>query len=407
MLPHVWVEVLRSGRWESFDPESGYSRGLPYYFVPVCRGGVDIVRWGDATEPTIKYSIARKDFPEGTTDLASHRPMDILNLERLPDRLQDVTALLLLIPLGALVTAVARTIIGLRTFGTFTPTLLALSFINNNLLIGLIVFLAVLVLGFSSRSLLDRLKLLLVPRLGIILTLVVLCMVFSISVLDYLEHPPMAQAVLLPMVILTMLVERFYVTTEEDSLRFAVQLLVGTLVMAFVVYALLGWRTVGQHLVIYPELHLFTIVALILVGRYTGYRWTELWAFPRPPPAKGARKLSNVQTRRTPLGNADGTAAGWRAGHQPPQRRICPPQQPPPALSPRRRQGPDQRDLPAAANPGARNIRDHRASRRRAEVSRPHRPPAAIRHQAGLRQRRPRHHGHPKPRRQRVLFRRR
>jgi hypothetical protein len=139
--------------------------------------------------------------------------------------------------------------------------------------------LAVIVLGFSSRAFLDRLKLLLVPRLGIILTLVVLCMVLSISVLDYFELTPGAQAVLLPMVILTMLVERFYVTTEEDNLVFAVQLLIGTLALAFVVYALLGWETVGRTLLCYPELHLFTVAALILVGRYTGYRLTELWRF--------------------------------------------------------------------------------------------------------------------------------
>ena len=81
------------------------------------------------------------------------------------------------------------------------------------------------------------------------------------------------------MVIMTMLVERFYVTTEEDNLYFAVQLLIGTLTLAFVVYSLLGWKTVGRTLLFYPELHLFTVAALILVGRYTGYRLTELWRF--------------------------------------------------------------------------------------------------------------------------------
>ena len=32
-------------------------------------------------------------------------------------------------------------------------------------------------------------------------------------------------------------------------------------------------------LITYPELHLFTIAALIVLGRYTGYRLTELWRF--------------------------------------------------------------------------------------------------------------------------------
>ena len=113
----------------------------------------------------------------------------------LPIDMHEVLALILLLPLGALVTAVVRTIIGLRTFGTFTPTLLALSFVYNDWRTGLLVFLAVMILGFSSRNLLDKLKLLLVPRLGIILTLVVLCIVFSISTLDYSDAPRAADRV--------------------------------------------------------------------------------------------------------------------------------------------------------------------------------------------------------------------
>ena len=161
-----------------------------------------------------------------------------------------------------------------------------MSFVYNDWRTGVLVLVAVLILGLSSRTVLDRLKLLLVPRLGIILTLVVLCMVFSISLLDYIGCTPGAQTVLLPMVILTMLVERFYVTTEEDSMQFAVQLLAGTLALAFVVYAILRWQTVGRTLLEYPELHFFTVVALILVGRYTGYRWTRTLAIPRPGAGK-------------------------------------------------------------------------------------------------------------------------
>jgi hypothetical protein len=277
--PQTWVEILSGDRWEPYDPWSGFSREMPYNFIPVRRGAVDVIRTTEATDLTTKFAIARMPPPAGSVDLEQQHPWDILDLTRLPVDMHKVLALILLLPLGALVTAVVRTIIGLRTFGTFTPTLLALSFVFNDWRTGLVVFVAVMILGFSSRHILDRLKLLLVPRLGIILTLVVLCMVFSISTLDYFGRTPSATTVLLPMVILTMLVERFYVTTEEDSLHFAVQLLIGTIAMAFVVYALLCWETVGHTLLIYPELHCFTVVALILVGRYTGYRWTELWRF--------------------------------------------------------------------------------------------------------------------------------
>ncbi len=194
--------------------------------------------------------------------------------------------MVLILPIGALFTALVRTIIGIRTFGTFSPTLLALAFVYNDWRSGLCIFFVVIATGFVSRTLLDRLKLLLVPRLGIILTMVVMLMVLSISVMNYFKWAPDGQTVLLPMVILTNLVERFYVTSEEDSIFQAVRLLVTTVFMALAIYLLLSSPGLGNLLFYYPELHFFTVAALILMGRYTGYRLTELVRFRdlvRPP----------------------------------------------------------------------------------------------------------------------------
>jgi len=248
-------------------------------FVPVRHDSAEVLHCANVSDLTTHFTISPLPLKPGMLDLESRDPLQIINLERLPVQMHAVMMLLLLLPLGALLTSVLRTIVGIRTFGTFTPTLLALAFVYNDWKTGLVVFACVMVLGLTSRALLDRLKLLLVPRLSIILTLVVMCLVFAISVLDYFEYTPSAQAVLLPMVILTMTVERFYVTTEEDNAWFAMHLLGTTLAMAFCVYLVLCWRTVGEKLLAYPELHFFTVAALVLLGRYTGYRWTELWRF--------------------------------------------------------------------------------------------------------------------------------
>jgi hypothetical protein len=197
----------------------------------------------------------------------------------LPLEMHEPLSVILLMPLGALLTCIVRTIIGLRTFGTFTPALIALAFVYNDWRTGIFVFIVAISLGLVSRSLLDKLKLLLVPRLSVILTLVALCMVFGVSVLDYFHLTPSAQAVLLPMVIMTMTVERFFLTMEEDSLRFAFQLLAGTLAVACCCYLVLRWDAVGRWVLIYPEFHFFTIAILIMLGRYSGYRLTELWRF--------------------------------------------------------------------------------------------------------------------------------
>lgn len=277
--PHVWVEVLTEGRWEPFDPENGFARELPHNVVPARRDGVSIVATNEVSDVNSTFSLVRVPPPPGLVRSAKRQFLDMLDLTRLPLDMHEVLEVILLMPLGALVTAIFRTLIGIRTFGTFTPTLIALAFVYNDWGTGIFVFVLVMVLGLSSRWLLDKLKLLLVPRLSVILTLVALCIVFAVSFLDFFDLTPSAQAVLLPMVILTMTVERFFLTTEEDGVRFALQLLSGTLVVAACCYLVLRWSSVGKLLLTYPEVHLITVAVFVVLGRYAGYRLAELWRF--------------------------------------------------------------------------------------------------------------------------------
>jgi len=277
--PHVWVETLDGNRWEPYDPENGFSRELPHNFLPVRHDGVSIVRASDMTDVREVFNIVRIPPPAGAYVSEGRRLTDILDLTRLPLEMHEPLSVILLMPLGALLTCFVRTIIGIRTFGTFTPALIALAFVYNDWRTGIFVFIVAISLGLVSRTLLDKLKLLLVPRLSAILTLVALVMVFGVSFLDYFHLTPSAQAVLLPMVIMTMTVERFFLTMEEDSLQFAFQLLAGTLAVACCCYMVLRWDAVGRWILIYPEFHLFTIAILIMLGRYSGYRLTELWRF--------------------------------------------------------------------------------------------------------------------------------
>jgi hypothetical protein len=250
---------------------------LPHNYVAVRTDSAAIVHADEATDLQVTYS-ATLIHPE-ESQRGGRRFADVLDLTRLPTEMRETFEVILLMPLGALVTCLFRTVIGLRTFGTFTPTLIALAFVFNDWTTGVVVFAVVMIFGLGARKLLDALKLLLVPRLSVILTLVALCMVFCVSVFDYYNYTPSAQAVLLPMVILTMTVERFFLVSEEDSPRFALQLLLSTLVVAACCYGVLRWQRLGSSLMAYPEVHLITIAVFILLGRYTGYRLNELLRF--------------------------------------------------------------------------------------------------------------------------------
>jgi transglutaminase-like putative cysteine protease len=277
--PHVWLEVFYDHRWVPFDPALGYARGMPINFIPIRRGGESVVRTTGAGQVEATYSIHRLPPAQSVLDSNLRRPAQIFNLMRLPVKMHPILSLMLLLPLGALVTTVFRNVIGIRTFGTFAPALLAMSFIYAAWVTGIVILLVVVITALVGRSFLERLHLLMVPRLSIVLTMIILCVVFCVSLLDYLDWTHSAQAVLLPLVILTILTERFHVTTEEDGMSFAIQLTLGTVIVASCCYLLLRWDYIGRLLLIYPEAHFFTIAVFILIGRYSGYRLSELWRF--------------------------------------------------------------------------------------------------------------------------------
>ncbi len=277
--PGVWVEVWSGGRWVPYDLQNGFARRLPWNYMPVCRGGASLLQAAGECEAYARFSIATLPIP--SNELADEPPslFEVLDLTRLPLEMHPVISIILLIPLGALVTCVFRNVIGIETSGTFAPTLLALSFVFSDWRTGLFLFALVVLLGSVTRRMVENLKLLLLPRFSVILTLVVWCLVFGVSLLDYLELTPSANAVLLPMVILTMIVERFYVTAQEDGLHVALKRLAGTILVGGVCYSVLRWETLAGWLLAYPEAHFVTLAALVALGRYTGYRLTELWRF--------------------------------------------------------------------------------------------------------------------------------
>ena len=60
--------------------------------------------------------------------------------------------------------------------------------------------------------------------------------------------------------------------------------------MAAACWALLAWPVLGRLALRFPEAELIVAAALLAVGRYGGYRLTELWRFrelaegpPEPP----------------------------------------------------------------------------------------------------------------------------
>ena len=71
-----------------------------------------------------------------------------------------------MVPLGALIVVIVRSVIGIPTVGTFMPILLAMAFSSTELIPGLVMFAMIIGLGLLVRTYLSKLDLLPVPRIS-------------------------------------------------------------------------------------------------------------------------------------------------------------------------------------------------------------------------------------------------
>lgn len=276
--PHHWVEVRYQKEWHAFDPTNGHEWTVPADYFPVSRNTAGIVTSSGDLEYVTGFDVAlisaRSIAVRNNQNLSQ-----LFNLERLPIGMRNVVAIVLLLPLGVLVTAIFRNLIGLKTFGTFAPSLLALSFVMSDWRTGLVLLVIVLFVGYVGRWSMDEMKLLMVPRVGLILTTVIVLMTMAISLFDYLNLTPSANAVLLPTVIIAGLIERIFITEIEDGTRNVFKLAIGTTLVAVSCFIVFSSSTMRWAVISFPELLLIVVAILILLGRYSGYRLMELVRF--------------------------------------------------------------------------------------------------------------------------------
>jgi hypothetical protein len=280
--PDVLLEVHDGVQWLYFDPVTT-QQGLPPDFLIWWRGDQAIASLEGGSG--LKVTVAVQPNLFDAMMIAERRAKRLgshsvdFSLSTLPITTQTVYAVLLMVPVGALVIVLLRNFVGVKTFGTFMPVLIALAFRETRLLWGLGLFALIVSLGLLIRFYLEKLRLLLVPRLTCVLTVVVLLMA-AISVLSQkLDLQPALSIALFPMVIIAMTIERMSIVWEERGASEAIQEGVGSLLVAALAYLVMGMAWLEHLVFVFPELLLVVIAAALLMGRYTGYRLLELRRF--------------------------------------------------------------------------------------------------------------------------------
>jgi hypothetical protein len=278
----TWIDLWLGGEWRSIDPTTGDeldSRRL----VPLASGEREVVESAGVGDVTLSYTVTPR--PEDAATEALRRAdeaapiVSALSLLALPDHTQGTFRVLMLIPIGAVLIAFLRQVVGLQAFGTFMPVLIALAFRETSLVTGLILFTGIVMIGLGLRAYFNGLQLLIVPRLAALLSIVTLLMVLLALASATFNIPLGFSISLFPLVIITMTIERMSLMWDEFGAREALTRGVGSLFAAVLAYLVMSNDQVEHMAFMFPELALVLIGAMIALGRYNGYKLTEYFRF--------------------------------------------------------------------------------------------------------------------------------
>lgn len=242
-------------------------------------GGALLEVSGGAENSRVTFTVVKDRIPLATLTDLRDSPFLVSTILALPASERAAFRYIVLIPLGAFIVVLMRNIIGIPTLGTFMPVLLALALLEIKPLQGILMFSILVGAGLWFRFLMSRMNLLVVPRVAACVVIVTLLMMLMGVVSYQLGFGVGIKITLFPMIIIAWTLERMSLIWEEEGKRSALVQVAGSLFVAVCAYHFMSISQIQYWAFYFPELLLILLAGILLVGRYTGYRLSELIRF--------------------------------------------------------------------------------------------------------------------------------
>ena len=275
-----YLQIYDGESWLTFNPRTA-EQGLPENVLLWRQAAVSLLDVVGGDDSEVSFSMLRQTVPALQLAQAesSDNGLGFLSLYQLPIEEQGMFRMLLLLPLGALIVAFMRIVVGIRTSGTFMPILIAVAFVQTTLVPGLIAFVSVVAIGLLMRGYLSSLNLLLVSRISALIILVIF-ITAGLSIVGYQMGFNTGMTVtFFPMVIIAWTIERMSILWEEEGVHEVFVQGAGSLFVAVCAFLVMS-APLASHLTFnFPELHFVVLGLILLMGQYTGYKLSELRRF--------------------------------------------------------------------------------------------------------------------------------
>lgn len=192
----------------------------------------------------------------------------------------NTIVLLFLFPLVAGLVAFSRQVVGLSGFGLLIPAILAVAFLSTGGAMGLFLLIFVILASLLGKLLMKKIRLPYLPKLAVLIWIVSLLVMSAIVFLAKWGGESLMSVGIFPIILFILMAEIFIETQITKSFSVSLGMLVETVILALVAYKILSSPVIQEMVLVNPEVSAVTILLLdLLVGRYKGLRFLEIWKF--------------------------------------------------------------------------------------------------------------------------------
>lgn len=191
----------------------------------------------------------------------------------------EMVYLVLLLPVIATAVAITRQVIGVKMLGAFAPIIATYAFLGtglaNGVLIACIIFLATMLLRYSTK----KLRIHYLPKVAILLTCVCIITLILMPLSIYIPIFSFT-TVSSSAIILYILLSDTYLSSEiQNGYKKAGKMYIETIIVAVVIYEIISISGFKGFIETFPFIIFLFLIINIIVGKWKGLRLVEIYRF--------------------------------------------------------------------------------------------------------------------------------
>ncbi|MFY0672367.1 MAG: hypothetical protein JXQ87_03130 [Bacteroidia bacterium] len=268
---HAWTEIKLADQWIPFDPFNGYFASLPVNYLKIYNGDHFLITRTGKQSFDYRYHIE----PLEVNHFSNYAMLNLKSIIMKNKLSNNLLRALLMLPLGALIVALLKNIIGLKSFGVFLPVLIALALVETGFVQGLVLFSIIIVIISLLSGPLNKWGVQHTPKVVIMLTAVVVTCLVSIHFFNLISFNKSDLALFFPIIVLTLTAERFAQKVDEDGLTEAAKLYIQTLLITVLCFLIVSSQIILDFIITFPETLMLVAGISLLLGKWIGLRVLE------------------------------------------------------------------------------------------------------------------------------------